>query len=237
MLLQTQNRMELTSISRRKRAFTAIELMFIVVLILFLIVLLLPWLSANIGLRARAERQKCFNIQRSMSLGFRVFANDNGEKFPFAVSNSLAFGNESEAWVHFQTMSNELGSARVLMCPADRERLKNLRTDFGAGSTGLGSAGNAAVSYGVGLDADGTLPKTILLLDRNIVTNSFNWDGKIFLAASNHPPPQWDARLHKHCGNFALADGSVQQASNAGLASQVRNQGIATNRLLLPLLR
>ena len=224
--------MKLRQSSRGERALTLTEVMFVVVA---LVVIALIWLSTLPGARARAERQKCHNIQRSIGLGFRVFANDNDENFPFAVSNSLAFGNVTQAWVHFQTMSNEMSSARILLCPADRDRLPNIKSDFAAGASGLATAGNAAVSFAPSLDADATLPKAILLLDRNLVTNAFNLRGKVFLAYSNRPP-EWDQQMHNACGNAALLDGSVQQVSNAGLAEQVRRQDIATNRVLLPLI-
>ncbi|MEN9575133.1 MAG: hypothetical protein RL514_2988 [Verrucomicrobiota bacterium] len=228
--------MKLNFTSESERALTFVETMFVVVLLLLLMSMLLPWLSASRNSRTKAERMKCHNIQRSMGLGFRVFANDNDEKLPFAVTNSLAFGNATQVWAHFQTMSNELGSARILICPTDRERLSNIKSDFGSGASGLASAGNAAVSFGTGLDADATQPKTILLIDRNLVTNSLNLREKLLLSVTNRPPPEWDQRMHKFCGNAALADGSVQQVSNTGLADLVRLQGIATNRLLLPLL-
>ncbi len=218
------------------RALTSIEAMFVVVLLMVLAVVTLMWLTANQGMRGRAERQKCANILKSMSLGYKVFANDNDDKFPFLVTNSLAFGNVTQMWHHFQAMSNELGSARILLCPSDRERQPNIRRDFSTGPDGLGSAGNAAVSYGGSLDAAEVLPNTILLIDRNLVTNAWNLSGSVFLAVSNLPAPAWDRQMHKLCGNASLADGSVQQLSAAGLAAQVRKQGIATNRLLLPLL-
>ncbi len=210
--------------------------MFVVVLLMVLSVVTLMWLTANRAQREGAARLKCANMLKSMSLGYRIFANDNDDKFPFRVTKSLAFGNTTQMWHHFQAMSNELGSARILICPSDRERLPNIRREFTAGPTGLGSAGNAAVSYGGSLDADENLPETILLIDRNLVTNAWNLQGSVFLAGSNSPPPTWDRQMHKLCGNASLADGSVQQLTAAGLAAQVRQQGIATNRLLLPLL-
>ncbi|MEN9572496.1 MAG: hypothetical protein RL514_351 [Verrucomicrobiota bacterium] len=46
----------------------------------------------------------------------------------------------------------------------------------------------------------------------------------------------WTPAQHNGAGNYVLSDGSVQQATSSALATQVRHQGIATNRLLLPLL-
>ena len=61
-------------------------------------------------------------------------------------------------------------------------------------------------------------------------------DGRLFLASSNVPSASWTASQHDGAGNYALSDGSVQQATSSLLANQVHQQGIATNRLLLPLL-
>ena len=231
--------MNLNPTNRRERALSRIETILIVLLLVVLAVLALMW--ANQGLRERAMRFKCRNNVRSMAFAYKVFANDNDDKFPFSTTNALATSNmaatnDHTLWLHFQAMSNELASSKILICPADRERFGDIKRDFGAGADGLGAAGNAAVSYGGSLDASEARPNTILLLDRNLMTNIWNLSGKMLLAVSNRPPPEWDQRMHNLCGNAALADGSVQQVSNAGLADLVRLQGIATNRLLLPLL-
>ena len=86
-----------------------------------------------------------------------------------------------------------------------------------------------------GLDASESNPNSILLLDRNLVTNSWNLRGKVLLAFPTRPPA-WDGSQHKLRGNLALSDGSVQQVTLAGLSNQVAQAGIATNHLLLPLL-
>jgi prepilin-type processing-associated H-X9-DG protein len=46
----------------------------------------------------------------------------------------------------------------------------------------------------------------------------------------------WTAAIHNKSGNVGLADGSVQQCSNAGLHAQLQNSGDATNvwRIALP---
>lgn len=228
--------MKLNPRLRGERALTSTEVMLVVVMLTVLAALGMVWIQGNNNAkREKAARIKCVGNTMATALGYKVFAYDNDDKFPFATTNALAGTNDHTLWLHFQAMSNELGSAKVLMCPVDSQRINNMKADFTSGPMGLASAGNAAISYGGSLDTFKGMPNTILLLDRNLVTNAWNLRGKVFLASSNRPP-EWDARQHRHCGNFALADGSVQQASNVGLAIQVRQQDVATNRLLLPLL-
>ena len=92
------------------------------------------------------------------------------------------------------------------------------------------------MSYTASLDADETLPNFILSSDRNLLTNRFNLDGRLFLASSTVTSASWTTNQHEGAGNIALADGSVPQVTSAGLASAIRYHGLATNRLLLPLL-
>ncbi len=61
-------------------------------------------------------------------------------------------------------------------------------------------------------------------------------DERVFLAIASRPTVAWTTSVHEKGGNFALADASVHQVTSSGLAAAVRRQGIATNRLLLPLL-
>lgn len=228
--------MKLNPNHRNERALTFVEVMFVVVGLLVLAVLAMMWLQGHQADRKRAARIKCAGNLKQIALSYKVFANDNDDKFPFATTNALAGGNDHTLWLHFQAMSNECGSAKVLNCPADRERLNNMKADFTAGPLGLASAGNAALGYGASLDATEQLPNAILAIDRNLVTNAMNLRGKVILVTAAGRPPEWDTRQHNLDGNLALADGSVQQVSPRGLAAMVRDSGIATNRLLLPLL-
>jgi len=72
------------------------------------------------------------------------------------------------------------------------------------------------------------------------VTNAMNLQGRLFLSGTAIPSPEWDGQHHKFRGNLALSDGSVQQVTTSQLVAQVAqglaSTGLATNRLLLPLL-
>lgn len=228
--------MKLNRLSRSDCAVTLIEVMFVVVALLILGAIGVKKFTRE---QAKAARVSCAGKLKSIALSFRVFANDHDDKFPFLVTNSLAFGNVTQAWLHFQAMSNECGSAMILTCPSDRERLPNRMSDFGMGATAgaksLSTMSNEAVSFTIGLDASETQPNSILSSDRHLLTNSTNLEGRLFLANSNVMTAAWAPSQHNGAGNYALSDGSVQQATSAALSTQIQQQGIATNRLLLPL--
>lgn len=216
--------------------------MFVVVTVLLLACLAMLFVDHQHTTQETRKRISCQSNLKNVGLGFRVFANDNGERYPFSTTNSLGFTNTAWAWEHFQAMSNEMGSAKILVCRADRERYTNIMSDLGVGphltSSSLASKGNAALSYFVGLDASESLPNSILVGDRNLVTNSGNLQGKV-LASSPASLAAWDERQHGRRGNASLADGSVQVMTNPMLARQVAFSsagGPGTNRLLLPLL-
>jgi prepilin-type processing-associated H-X9-DG protein len=119
---------------------------------------------------------------------------------------------------HFTVMSNELSTPKILLCPADANRV--FATDFNG-------FGNSNISYFVGIDADDTVPQEFLAGDRNITNGSPVVNGILHLATNR--PVGWTHEMHNRQGNVALADGSVQRFGNSRL-----NQLGSTNRLALP---
>ena len=80
----------------------------------------------------RSSRLGCDNNLKQIGLAFRTWAIDNGDQFPFNVSTNAggtmefcatgADGFDSNAALHFQVMSNELSTPRILVCPQDESR-------------------------------------------------------------------------------------------------------------------
>lgn len=80
----------------------------------------------------RPSQVSCSNNLKQIGLSFRVWAMDNDGQFPFNVSTNAggtrefcardADGFDSNAALHFQVMSNELSTPRLLVCPKDWSR-------------------------------------------------------------------------------------------------------------------
>jgi hypothetical protein len=91
--------------------------------------MLLPALAKA---KARAQSISCVNNMKQLGLAFRIWASDNNDLFPFNVSNTKGGtlelcerggdGYDRSAYRHFQVMSNELNTPKILICPADSSK-------------------------------------------------------------------------------------------------------------------
>jgi prepilin-type processing-associated H-X9-DG protein len=220
------------------RAFSALELLFVIVTIALLAALLLPALAKS---KARCGRINCVNNLKQVGLSFRCWSLDNGDRFPMQVS--VTNGGTMEligkgTSVHFLVMSNELNTPRVLICPNEVDGDRVIATTFSptapAGSQ-VPLTGDNNISYFVGVDATDGEPQMFLSGDRNLLVDGVpTRRGLVNLSTNqsvawNKPRPN-----HNGGGNICLADGSVQQVKTDGLNRMLRRTGHATNRLSIP---
>jgi prepilin-type N-terminal cleavage/methylation domain-containing protein/prepilin-type processing-associated H-X9-DG protein len=195
-------------------AFTLIELLCVMALISILAALLLP--AINQG-RARAKRVGCINNLRQVGIAFQNFAHDHNGHFPMAVPGSAGGSQEftlasyqvagdfSYSFRHFQTLSNDLVTPKMLACPADT-RLPALN---------FALLQNENVSYFVGLKSDYSVPGSILAGDRNL-TNDYARGSSLIRLNRGW---RWTSELHQFKGNLLFADAHVEEKSSQALAA------------------
>lgn len=222
------------------RAFTLIELLIVMVCMGFLALLLLPALSRT---NARAARINCVNNLKQMGVAFRTWALDNGDKYPSQVSitngGTMELVEKGVVYSHFEVMSNELSTPKLLVCPEDSARQPWTATTFRS-TVGPGEAdsipftSNTNVSYFVGVDAEDTRPSMFLTGDANIGIGGKAPKSGLQTFSTNSNVSWYQPRHEKgKKGNIGFADGSVQALDSKELRKALRESGV-TNRLVIP---
>ncbi len=220
------------TIPQRKNGFTLIEILIVVATILLIVFVMLPMLT-----RARGGNRHgigCTSSLKQIGLSFRLYANDHNGAFPSAVpaasGGTLEFTNSPQMFLHFQAMSNELVTPKILVCPMDTKRQR--ASDFLNTRNANSFQKNANLSYFVSFDADETKPERLLSGDRNITGGVFT-NGFLRLLKTNSLAG-WTKELHEHGGNIGLSDGSVWQTTAQLLQQQLRMNTLQTIRLAIP---
>ena len=170
----------------------------------------------------------CVSKLKQISLGFRIWSNDNEDRFPWAVpaieGGTLEYATTTQVFLHFQAVSNELSTPKILVCEKDFKRTR---------SSDWSVFNNSNLSYFIGLDAQETDPSSILSGDRNLSTNGVGLSGGIFNLTTNLQMG-WTTSIHTNAGNIGLADGSVQQVNKGALQKHLQAGLLRTNRFAVP---
>jgi len=195
--------------TRSAAAFTKLDLTIVIGTGVMLLLLAIYMHQRSFTPR-RSSRLGCTSNLRQITLGFRMWANDHGELFPWQepITNygTKELASLPYAAPHYRAASNELNSPMILTCPNDSGRTRT-------------NAWNApldlSLSYFAGLNANENNPATILAGDRNVSTNSSMVKG--FLVVQDTTRVRWTKHLHRDHGNIGLADGSVSQLPTTNL--------------------
>ncbi len=206
----------------RLAAFTRIELIAIIAVAVVLTALAVCALA---DAKAKSRRISCNCRLKQIGLAFRIFGSDHGDTFPMSISTNKVGSMEyaSEAVRHFQVLSNELSTPKILACPSDTRKP----------APRFAVLSNANISYFLGLDAKESEPQVWLAGDRNLMTNSVPV-GSGPLELTTNLTIGWTAQMHNNAGNVLFGDGHVDSMSNNRLQEQLPYSGVANNRLLIP---
>jgi len=212
--------------NRQTAALTLMEVLVVVFVLFVVAVILLPALAAA---KKKSSKIGCVNQLKQIGLAVRIWSGDNWDKYPMEVSvangGAMELAALGDAVAVFQVMSNELSTPKVLFCPSDPGVL--FATNFGPGLT------SKNISYFVGLAANTNSPQAFLSGDDNFQIGGVPVKSGL-LEISSTTPVKWTAERHKFAGYIGLADCSVQQVGNSGLAKLIEQTGLATNRLAIP---
>jgi hypothetical protein len=213
-------------------AFSRVELLAVLAGAMLLSLVALPALART---RPRSDRVICANNLRQIGMGFQLWGNDHQDQPPWELprvgpgGSSGGSGLNVNDWFHFASISNELTSARVLLCPSDSGRLAK---DFSTSPDGgylSPNFRNYATSYFLTHAFEGG-QFAMFAGDRNFQTPNGVAGCTRFpqvTVASQLNLPGWDTNLHKEAGNIVRLDGRVNQYSNGELRAAVTKDPIS----------
>jgi prepilin-type N-terminal cleavage/methylation domain-containing protein/prepilin-type processing-associated H-X9-DG protein len=239
---------------KQNRAFTLIELLVVIAVIAVLAASLLPALAAA---KPKARSMVCSNNLKQVGLAFRTWAIAHNGNMPMSVARSQGGDSEDVGYrtldatqvgsrgvsKMFLCMSNELGTPKILLCPAEYEIAYRQPATTFAGVATPGTVpytNDLNVSYFIGVDAKETSPQMLLAGDHNIGGNANppttpycsvdkpNNPGYAVWLGTNYTVnmgPAFMANQHDQQGNIAFADGSVEGCSRSRFQDALKKTG------------
>ena len=209
------------------RAFTRLELVSVMAVILLVALVILPALA---GGNPRVDRVICANNLRQIGLAFQRWGHDHDDlpifEVPAGAGGTRMHVLAPNVWLHFATLSNELATPQWLFCPTDSGRPARDFTGDPAGGYLHPNFANRATSYFLSHPFM-PAPRGLIAGDRNVSYQEVVGCSRFgnALRVGTIPAPssafRWTNGLHGTSGNVLHQDGSVEQLSSAGLRKAV----------------
>ncbi|MDB6126048.1 MAG: prepilin-type N-terminal cleavage/methylation protein [Pedosphaera sp.] len=220
--------------SRSSQAYTLLEVLVVIAIIAILAALFLP---AVMRTKAKAKRIQCVSNLKQTGVAFHLFMHDHNSKFPMGESRTsggtLEFvraayqvnGPSYFSYRHFQALSNELQTPRLLACPSDTSRWP---------TSNFTELRNTNLSFFVAANADYSWPNSILAGDRN-VTNMI-WFSASIMRMDVNTRAGWMGDIHLFNGNVLYSDCHVEELNAQRFRLPNDNAPVLTD-LILPTIR
>lgn len=200
------------------QGFTVTELLITVACLLLLAAIMLPAIARS---KARSSKVGCNSNMKQVGMAFISWSTDNLGRFPMRVpianGGTMELVGNGTVFPHFQVLSNELNSPKVLVCPNDDKR--SPATNFAVGFS------DTNLSYFLGLDSAKENNSSLLSGDRNLTNRPL--PGTIVVNVTTNLMLGWGKDLHIGKANVCFGDGSALQVQNGFMTA-------GTNRLAIP---
>ena len=201
------------------------EVCVVVVVIGLLGLILLPVLAVT---KKKSNKIGCVSDLKQVGLSYRMWSNDNNERYPMQVSvtndGSMELAIKGDVVRTFQVMSNELSTPKLLICP----------NDMNTYATNFATLAKSNISYFVGINAVETNVQSILSGDRNLVIDDQAVKSGLVRVWNSSRVAWATTTIHKGYGNIGLADGSVQPTTCKSLAGYFQSTDQPATRLAIP---
>jgi hypothetical protein len=216
-----------------ERAFTRTDLLFCGCGLALLMTMALSVWGSN---QSESRHALCANNLRQIGRAFHLWGSDHDELLPWRiVSDTGGQGSGGpnlalNAWWHYSVISNQLGSPKILACPADEKKVVANNWSTAPGGFLNVGARNNALSYPLFLHANSMSPSSLLAGDRNFRVDQANTSCSYLstpaaFAILRGGVGTWTNALHGTIGHLLTMDGNVRFTTPAEFQQAIAAPG------------